>query len=50
MLLTIAVILFILWLIGVLGSYTLGGLLHILLIAAVIILIARLLQGRAPSV
>ncbi len=46
MLLTIAVILGILWLVGMLTSYTVGGLLHILLVIAAILFIARLLSGR----
>ncbi|HCP08384.1 MAG TPA: lmo0937 family membrane protein [Candidatus Moranbacteria bacterium] len=46
MLWTIFVILLVLWLIGLLTSYTFGGLIHILLVAAVIVLIVRLIQGR----
>jgi hypothetical protein len=46
MLWTIFVILVILWLLGLVTSYTLGGMIHILLIAAVVVLIFRLLQGR----
>jgi hypothetical protein len=46
MLMTIAVILGILWLVGMLTSYTVGGLLHILLVIAAILFIARLLSGR----
>jgi hypothetical protein len=46
MLWTIFVLLLALWLIGVVSSYTLGGLLHILLVAAVVILIISLIQGR----
>ncbi|HET8984710.1 MAG TPA: lmo0937 family membrane protein [Trueperaceae bacterium] len=46
MLVTIAVILGILWLVGMLTSYTVGGLLHILLVIAAILFIVRLLSGR----
>ena len=48
MLLTIAVILGILWLLGMVTSYTLGGLLHVLLVVAAIIIIIRLVSGRRP--
>jgi hypothetical protein len=44
---TIIVILLILWFLGLLTSYTLGGLIHILLVVAIILLIVRLLQGRS---
>jgi len=46
MLWAILVILFVLWLAGLLTAHTFGGLIHILLVIAVIILIVRLLQGR----
>lgn len=46
MLWTILVILVVLWLLGVVTSYTMGGLIHILLVVAVIILAIRLLTGR----
>jgi hypothetical protein len=46
MLWTIFVILVILWLLGLVTSYTLGGFIHILLVVAVIILIVRLVSGR----
>jgi hypothetical protein len=46
MLWTIFVVLVILWLLGLVTSFTLGGMIHILLIAAVVVLIFRLLQGR----
>lgn len=48
MLWTIFVILLILWIFGLLTSYTFGGLIHILLVVAIIILVIRLLQGRSP--
>jgi len=46
MLLTLAVILFVLWLVGLISSYTLGGWLHILLIAAIIAVLVQLVAGR----
>ena len=47
MLWTIAVVLLILWLLGMVSSYTLGGFIHILLVLAVIAVLIRLIQGRA---
>jgi hypothetical protein len=46
MLQTIAVVLVILWLLGMVGSYTMGGFLHILLVAAIIMILLRVIQGR----
>ncbi|HXJ06304.1 MAG TPA: lmo0937 family membrane protein [Candidatus Acidoferrum sp.] len=46
MLWTIFVILVVLWLLGLVTSYTMGGFVHILLVLAVIILVIRLVQGR----
>jgi hypothetical protein len=46
MLWTIFVILLILWLLGIVTSYTLGGFIHLLLVVAVIVLIIRLVSGR----
>ncbi|MDX1999507.1 MAG: lmo0937 family membrane protein [Thermoanaerobaculia bacterium] len=46
MLWTILVILLVLWFLGMVSSYTLGGLIHILLVVAVVILIVRLVSGR----
>jgi hypothetical protein len=46
MLETIALILIILWLLGLVSSYTMGGFIHILLVIAVIVLLVRLIQGR----
>jgi hypothetical protein len=43
---TIAVILFVLWALGLVTSYSLGGLIHVLLVLAVIVVVVRLLQGR----
>lgn len=48
MLVTIAAILVILWLLGVVTSYTIGGFIHILLVIAVILVLIRLIQGRNP--
>lgn len=47
MLWTIAVILAILWLFGMVSSYTLGGFLHILLFLAIVAVVVRLIQGRS---
>lgn len=47
MLWTIFVILVVLWLLGIVTSYTLGGFIHLLLVLAVIVLLIRLLQGRS---
>ena len=46
MLQTIAVILVILWLLGLVTSYTMGGFIHILLVVAVVIILLRVIQGR----
>ncbi|WP_156964604.1 lmo0937 family membrane protein [Methylocapsa aurea] len=46
MLETIAVILIVLWLLGLVSSYTIGGFIHILLVIAVIVIVLRLIQGR----
>ncbi|HEX4381037.1 MAG TPA: lmo0937 family membrane protein [Candidatus Acidoferrum sp.] len=45
---TIAVILIILWLLGMVSSYTLGGFVHILLVLAIIVILIRVIQGRRP--
>jgi hypothetical protein len=50
MLWTIFVILLILWLLGVVTSYTLGGFIHILLVLAVVVLIFNLISGRRTAV
>jgi hypothetical protein len=46
MLWTIVVVLIILWLLGLVTSYTMGGLIHILLVIALIVVVIRLVQGR----
>ena len=43
---TIAIILIILWVLGLVSSYTMGGFIHILLVVAVVIILLRLMQGR----
>jgi hypothetical protein len=48
MLTTILVILLVLWLLGMVTSYTLGGFLHILLIIAIAVVLIRVIQGRRP--
>ena len=45
---TIAVILLVLWLLGMVSSYTMGGFIHILLVLAIIAVLVRLIQGRNP--
>jgi hypothetical protein len=46
MLWTIAVIMLILWLLGLVTSYTMGGFIHILLVLAIIVVLVRVIQGR----
>ncbi len=46
MLWTIAVVLVILWLLGLVTSYTLGGFIHILLVLAIVVILIRVIQGR----
>jgi hypothetical protein len=46
MLMTIAVVLIILWLLGLVSGSTMGGLIHVLLVVAVIVILVRLVQGR----
>ena len=48
MLMTIFMLLLILWLLGVVSSYTLGGFIHILLLLAVAVVLIRIIQGRRP--
>ena len=50
MLLTIAVILLVLWLLGLVTSYTLSGFIHILLVVALVLFIASFFTGRTPRV
>jgi hypothetical protein len=44
------VILLVLWLLGLVSSYTLGGFIHILLVVAVVVLLIQLITGRRPAV
>lgn len=46
MLWTIAVILIVLWLLGSVSSYTMGGLIHVLLVIALVVIVLRAIQGR----
>jgi hypothetical protein len=46
MLWTIAVVLIVLWLLGLLTSYTMGGFIHVLLVIAIIVVLLRIIQGR----
>lgn len=46
MLYTLAVVLIVLWLLGLVSSYTLGGFIHLLLVLAVIVILFRLISGR----
>ena len=48
MLWTIAVILLVLWAVGLISSYTIGGFIHLLLLAAIIVVLIRIIQGRRP--
>ncbi len=48
MLMTIATILVVLWLLGMVTSYTMGGLIHILLVIAIVVVLIRVIQGRRP--
>ncbi len=48
MLWTIVMILLILWLLGIVTSYTMGGLIHILLVVAIVVVLIRVIQGRRP--
>ena len=46
MLWTICVVLIVLWLLGIVSSYTMGGLIHVLLVIAIILVLVRVIQGR----
>ena len=48
MLWTICAVLLILWLLGLITGYTIGGLIHILLVIAIIVVLVRLIQGKKP--
>ncbi len=48
MLYTIAVILIVLWLLGLVTTYTMGGFIHILLVVAIVMILLRVISGRSP--
>jgi hypothetical protein len=48
MLFTIAVVLILLWLLGLVTSYTMGGFIHILIVVAVVVVLVRVIRGRKP--
>lgn len=48
MLITIAVVLLVLWLLGLVSGYVIGGFIHILLIVAITLFLIRIIQGRNP--
>ncbi|MCX6715422.1 MAG: lmo0937 family membrane protein [Candidatus Taylorbacteria bacterium] len=48
MLITIALVLIVLWLLGIVGVYTIGWFIHILLVVAVILFLVRIIQGKNP--
>lgn len=48
MLYTIAAILIVLWLLGLVTSYTIGGFIHLLLVIAIVVVLVRIIQGRNP--
>ena len=48
MLYTIAVVLIILWLLGLVTSYTIGGFIHVLLVIAIVVILLRIISGRKP--
>jgi hypothetical protein len=45
---TIFVLLLVLWLLGVVSSYTMGGFIHLLLVIAIAVILVRIIQGRRP--
>jgi hypothetical protein len=50
MLETIAIVLLVLWLLGLVSSYTMGGFIHLLLIIAIVMILLRVIRGRSPVV
>ena len=48
MLETVAIVLLVLWALGMVSSYTIGGFIHILLVIAVVVILLRVIQGRRP--
>ncbi len=50
MLWTLFLILLVMWLLGMVSSYTLGGFIHILLVVAIVVLLLRIISGRSPAI
>jgi hypothetical protein len=48
MLWTLAVVLLVLWAVGLVSSYTMGGFIHLLLVVAIVLVLVRVIQGRRP--
>jgi len=48
MLMTLFVVLLVLWLLGVVTAYTMGGFIHLLLVVAIVVMLVRIIQGRKP--
>jgi hypothetical protein len=48
MLETVVVVLIIMWMLGMVSAYTMGGFIHLLLVAAVIVVLVRVIRGRSP--
>ena len=48
MLMTLFIVLLVLWALGMVSSYTLGGFIHILLLLAIVVILIRVIQGRSP--
>lgn len=48
MLYTIAVVLLVLWLLGLVSSYTIGGFIHVLLVVAIVVVLVRIINGKKP--
>lgn len=48
MLTTLAIVLLVLWALGMVSSYTIGGFVHILLVVAIVMILVRIIQGRKP--
>ena len=46
MLMTLAIILIVLWLLGMVSAYTMGGFIHVLLVLAIVVILVRVIQGR----
>ena len=46
MLMTIAIVLIIMWLLGMVSAYTMGGMIHVLLVIAIVVVLVRVIQGR----